>query len=212
MKCPSCGASTPVDAVVCPYCETRLTSPEATSRAAIFERVRSSPAYLGRERPERLESLPKLGPLSKVIIPLFFGMFVLVSGFMVVMMVGAAGFLGFGFPGGFSIIPLIMAIVPIGFVVIGIAGGVYVWNQAQRADNAPLQTKPAIVTGKRTQVSGGRNSSASTHYFVTFEDESAQRQEHRVWDGNMYGRLSEGDAGVLFLRDDLAVDFDRVEV
>jgi hypothetical protein len=81
------------------------------------------------------------------------------------------------------------------------------------AENGELTTKPVLVTSKRTQVSGGgNNSSASTHYFVTFEDESGRRKEHRVWDGNMYGRLSEGDAGVLFLRGEFAVDFDRVMV
>lgn len=214
MKCPSCGASTPVDAVVCAYCETRLVSPESSSRAAMFERIRCSREYLNRERAERVDSLPKVGILAKVLVPVFFGVFVLVAGFMVVMSVGMSGMvMGAGFGGGFSLIPLLMAIVPLGFIVVGITGGIYAWKQVDQADNAPLVSQGAIVIGKRTQVSGGgRNSSASTHYYATFEDEAGERDEYRLWDGMMYGRLSEGDAGVLFLRGNLAVDFDRVEM
>lgn len=106
-----------------------------------------------------------------------------------------------------------MAIVPRGVIAIGITGGIYAWKQVDQADNAPLVTRAAIVTDKRTEVrGGGRNSSASTHYYATFEDESGARDEYRVWDGMMFGRLAAGDAGVLFLRGNLAVDFDRVEV
>jgi len=214
MKCPSCGANTPVDAMVCAYCDTLLVSPESTSRAAMFQRIRQSREYLGRERAERVDSLPKVGILGKVFVPAFFGVFALVAGMMFVTMVGMSGLvMGSGFGGGFSLIPLFMAVVPLSFIVIGIAGGVHSWKKIDQAERAPLVTRPAIVTGKRAQVSGGgRNSSASTHYFATFEDESGQRDEYRLWGGTMYGRLSEGDAGVLFLRGNLAVDFDRVEM
>lgn len=214
MKCPSCGANTPVDAVVCAYCETRLVSPETSSRAAMFERIRNSREYLNRERPERVDSLPRMGMAEKMIAPIFLGVFVMASAFIFLMMVGMSGvFAGLGLGSGFSLVPLFMAIVPLGFIVIGITSKIYAWKQINAADSAPLVTRPAFVTGKRTQVSGGgQNSSASTQYYATFEDESGQRDEFRLWGGTMYARLSDGDAGVLFLRGNLAVDFDRVEM
>jgi hypothetical protein len=70
-----------------------------------------------------------------------------------------------------------------------------------------------IVTGKRNHVSGGgQNSSARTTYFVTCEREDGTRQEYQVWDGNMFGRMSDDDAGVLFTKQEYGLDFDRVAI
>jgi len=47
---------------------------------------------------------------------------------------------------------------------------------------------------------------------VTCETEDGSRDEYQVWDGKMYGKVSAGDAGSLFLRSNYGLDFDRVRV
>ncbi|PQO39402.1 hypothetical protein C5Y96_02110 [Blastopirellula marina] len=113
----------------------------------------------------------------------------------------------------FSIIPFCMGIVPLGMFVMGVFMAIRMFQNFQTMRDGKVDAIAAIVTGKRTQVSGGgENSSASTSYFVTFEFEDGQRREFPVLDGSLYGRVSEDDAGVLFSRDKFAVDFDRVRV
>ena len=64
---------------------------------------------------------------------------------------------------------------------------------------------------KRTAVSGGSgNTSATTSYHLTAEFEDGNRAEFQPIHAELYGRLVEGDAGVLFSRAWVALDFDRV--
>ena len=68
-----------------------------------------------------------------------------------------------------------------------------------------------IIAGKRTAVSGGgKNSSATTSYFVTAEFQDGRREEFATLTPQVYSKVAEEDAGVLFLRDQYALDFDRV--
>ena len=54
--------------------------------------------------------------------------------------------------------------------------------------------------------------SAKINYFVTCETEDGSREEFQLSDGAMYGKMSSGDAGILFLRANYGLDFDRVSV
>jgi hypothetical protein len=150
----------------------------------------------------------------------FFVLFIGFSAVMCVVALGMAGVFGFmglrsghGFGAAMSIIPLFFAIVPIGFVGLGVFLLMKSRKQMKSLDKDPVQTNAVIVVDKRTQVSGGTGDrSASTSYFVTCESEDGSRQEYQVWDGNLYGRMTAGDAGVLFVRAGYGLDFDRVRV
>ncbi|MEI2775192.1 MAG: DUF2500 domain-containing protein [Tetrasphaera sp.] len=61
---------------------------------------------------------------------------------------------------------------------------------------APLLNRPATVVAKRTGISGGGNSSASSHYFATFEFPDRSREEFGLR-GEDYGLLAEGDQGTV---------------
>ncbi|RCS46494.1 DUF2500 family protein [Bremerella cremea] len=114
---------------------------------------------------------------------------------------------------GFALIPFCMGVVPLGMLGLGVYLAITQFKKMQSLETGELATLPAIVAGKRTMLSGGSgDSSASTYYYVTFEFEDGQRQEYPVWDGSLYGRVSEEDAGVLFLREQHALDFDRVRI
>ena len=196
MKCPDCGASLPPEARRCEYCGS--TAPERvhppSSRAGDFHRILQSSAYANRNAAERLEALPKLSQLEAAIPIVFFCIFIGASILIGLVML-------FVFP--------CAAIVPAGFVVVGVMMMIRTTEKMKERAAAPVLARAAIVTGKRTSVSGGRgNSSASTHYFATFELEDGSRHEY-IADNALYGRLAESDAGVLFTRADLVVAFDR---
>ena len=71
------------------------------------------------------------------------------------------------------------------------------WEQRRANQSEPVLTFPARVIGKRDSVSGGgRNTSARTRYFVTFERLDLQRVELEV-EGPEFGLLAVGDAGRL---------------
>ena len=196
MKCPDCGASLPPEARRCEYCGS--TAPERdhppSSRAGHFHRILQSSAYANRNAAERLAALPELGQLQMAIPIVFFGIFIAISIVIALVML-------FVFP--------CAVIVPLGFVAVGVMAMIRTTNKVKERASAPVLARAAIVTGKRTSVSGGSgNSSASTNYFATFELEDGSRHEY-IADNALYGRLAESDAGVLFTRADLVVAFDR---
>lgn len=214
MKCPSCGASLPDDSLTCEYCGSRTSSPSQHHDQDIFRRVKQSPQYADRLSVQRIEKLPKPNVREMIFLGVFFTMFCGITLFIAVMAIGMGGFVGFsgrGFP--FAIIPVCMGVVPIGMFAFGIFMAVKMFQRYQSMRDGKVEAVPAIIAGKRTQVSGGSgDSSASTAYFVTFEFEDGQRKEFPVFDGSLYGRVSEDDAGILFSREQFAVDFDRVRV
>jgi hypothetical protein len=161
-----------------------------------------------------LAALPRLPAIAKII-PLFVaGAFILASVFgLLITLSVAGGFAAFGgsFGGGMSLIPLAMAICPLAFIGLGIAIGVMFFKKMRHFDESPVVARAVLITSKRMSVTGGSgDSSASTDYFVTAEFEDGSREEFQAMTPQFYGRLAERDAGVLFTRATLALDFDRV--
>lgn len=214
MKCPSCGASLPEDSLTCEYCGSRTTPPSQQHDQDIFRRVKQSPQYADRLSTERVQRLPKPGVGQMIFIVVFFTIFCGISLFIAVMAIGIGGVASLSenaFP--FSLIPFCMGIVPIGMFAFGIFMAIKLFQRFQLMRDGKVDAAAAIIVGKRTQVSGGSgDSSASTAYFATFEFEDGERKEFMVYDGSLFGRISEDDAGVLFSREKFAVDFDRVRV
>ena len=218
MKCPNCGADNAPEHGTCNYCGTHISISPRAGRSAVFARVKSSTEYANRNSPQRHARLPSYNSFHKAIPVIFFAVFIGGSGMMVVIALGMAGVFGlFGFRAGggfgvaFSLAPLFMAIVPAGFVALGIFMFRSMRKKMAAIEDAPVEPIPVIVVDKRTQVSGGSGDrSASTHYFVTCEAEDGERKEFQVWDGQMYGRMSGDDAGILFVRAGYGLDFDRL--
>jgi hypothetical protein len=220
MKCKSCGADNPADIAACAYCGTHLPMSMSTEKAAIFARIKASDEYRQRDSSERHSRLPKYGAIQKTFLLVFFVMFIGGGGMMLIVLLGMAGLFGmFGveFGGGlgraFSLGPLCMAVVPLGFVILGIFLLLKTRKKVDSIQNDPVQAIAVIVVDKRTHVSGGSgDSSASTNYFLACETEDGERKEYQIWDGQMYGRISADDAGILFVRAGYGLDFDRIAV
>ncbi len=186
-------------------------------QSTIFARIKASREYAASTSTERQARLPSHSSFQKAIPLVFFAVFIGASGMMVAIALGMAGVFGlFGFRAGggfgaaFSLAPLFMAIVPAAFVVLGIFMFRSLRKKMSTIEDARVEPTPVIVVDKRTHVSGGSgNSSASTNYFVTCETEDGERTEYQVWDGQLYGRMSGTDAGMLFVRAGYGLDFDR---
>jgi hypothetical protein len=183
--------------------------------------VRSSAEFASKDSPERHARLPKYNAFHKAFVIVFFVVFIGMSGGMCVMglvLSGAFGLVGSQMGDGpgamLGLLPLLLFMaVAAGFVAFGI----FLWRTIHRKmtaiEQSPVAALSVIVLDKRTHVSGGSgDSSASTHYFATCEREDGSREEYQLWDGNLYGRLSAGDAGILFTRAGYGLDFDRVPV
>ncbi len=214
MKCPSCGASLPEDSLTCEFCGSVTATPSQHHDQDTFRRIKESAQYRQRNDPQRIERLPKPGLGSKIFLGVFFTIFCAICLAGVIMTVVMSGFVGSmqGFR-GLAIIPFCMGIVPLGMLCLGVYLAITQFQKMQSLESGELTAQPVIVVGKRIMVSGGgEDSSATTIYFVTFESEDGERREHQVWDGSLYGRISEEDAGVLFLREQYALDFDRVRI
>lgn len=148
----------------------------------------------------------------------FFVVFIVISAviaFMALGMAGIFGAVGFSHTGhmgsGIAIVPAFMALMPAGFVVLGIFMITKHRKTLTAYQSAPPLSHAVVITAKRTQVYGGGNdSSASTRYFLTAQYEDGRREEFSVMTPGLYGRVAEGDAGILFVRSSYALDFDRV--
>ena len=224
MQCESCGAQLSQGRTTCEYCGStwdRVAPPSIGTQTAdsdAFQQIKHSAAWADRNSPLRHANLPHMPALATVAPIVFFVVFIAVSGFIACMALGMAGIfgaIGFShagpFGGGIAVIPAFMAVVPIGFVVLGtfmIVKHRKTMNAFQEAATVP---HAAVIAAKRTQVSGGgNNSSASTRYYITAQFEDGRRQEFALMTPDLYGRVTEGDAGILFIRADYALDFDRI--
>lgn len=109
----------------------------------------------------------------------------------------------------FSLFPVLffaVFILVFGVILTTLLRNVRRWRQ----DNAsPVLTVPAKITGKRTQVSGGRNTMAATCYYATFEVESGDRMELAMT-GEQYALLTEADLGKLTFQGARYLGFERV--
>lgn len=118
------------------------------------------------------------------------------------MSMGFGGFGGFGLFGAafFLIFFLVLGI----FLVTAIQGA----RQWRRNNHSPQLTVPAVISSKRTRVSGGGNHHAHTSYYITFQVESGDRMELSV-SGPEYGLLAEGDQGSLTFQGTRYLSFRR---
>lgn len=214
MKCPSCGASLPEDSLTCEYCGSRTTPPSQQHDRDIFRRVKESPLYADRLSAARIEKLPKPGVWSLIPVIIFFTLFCGGTLFMSIMVIAVGGMFSLSEQSfSFAFIPFCMGLVPLGMFAFGIFMAVSMFKRFKLMNSGKVEAVPAIIVGKRTQVSGGSgDSSASTAYFATVEFEDGERKEFTIYDGSLYGRISEDDAGILFSREQFAVDFDRVRM
>ena len=220
MKCPYCGAEASAARGECEYCGAAVDAPktpENVSRDAVFERVVASEEYARRDSPERHAALPSIPAIMQVVPAIFLVGFICVGGFMALMalsmtgLVGAVGFSVHPAGGLFGLVGLMFALVPVGFVVLGVFLLKKHFEKMRSFGQAPIEGEAVIIVGKRTAVSGGgRNSSASTAYFLTVEFPDGRREEFATLTPGLYAKVAEDDAGVLFIRDRLALDFDRV--
>jgi hypothetical protein len=189
MRCESCGAQLPNGQTNCEYCGStwdRAIPAEAVdgpSEGNPFDQIKQSAAWAARNSPSRQASLPRMPVLAAIAPMIFFVIFIGGAGFMAFMMLGVAGIFGAvgfshggAFGAGVSIIPAFMAIVPIGFIVLGVFMFLKFRTKMTDFQNSPTRAHAALIAGKRTQVSGGgQNSSASTSYFITAEFEDGRR-------------------------------------
>jgi hypothetical protein len=220
MKCQSCGAEIASNQSACEYCGCRAPIPaplpaqsigESQSAGEVFTAIRQSPAYRDRESSDRIARLPGLRA-AETMVPLVGGCFftaVALVMFIIFMSVGSMASRQFG---GAGAIPMLMAIVPFGFVCIGIAIIVMSLKKQSDFSSSPILARPAVATTKRTAVSGSKDTAVSTSLFMTFEFEDGSRVELRPVVDKLFGQIAEGDAGVLFSRSDVALDFDRVRI
>ncbi|UQZ37069.1 DUF2500 domain-containing protein [Paenibacillus sp. PK3_47] len=95
-----------------------------------------------------------------------------------------------------TVIPIFLALM-IGIVAVSAGRGLLQWS---RNNKAPLQTVPARIVSKRSEVrqqaQEDTSSRTSTTYYLTFEDETGLRTEFKV-EGSEFGMSAEGDRGVL---------------
>lgn len=220
MKCPYCAAEVSSASRECQYCGAEIDRPRAPgplSRDAVFEQILASSEYGRRNSPERHASLPKIPAFMQVLPIVFLVVFIGIGGFMAVMALGITGLfgaVGFGMhPAGglFGLVGLLFGLVPIGFVILGIFLMKKHLEKMRSFGQAEIKGEAVIIAGKRTAVSGGgENSSASTTYFLTAEFQDGRREEFAALTPQIYAKVAEEDAGVLFLRDQYALDFDRV--
>ena len=160
-------------------------------------------------------------PASATVGPVIgLAVFIAVSGFIAFMALGMAGIFGaVGFSaagplgGGIAVVPAFMALVPVGFVVLGLVGILKHSKAMSDFQSGSTMAYAAMIAAKRAQVSGGgKHSSASTSYFITAEFEDGRRVEYAVMTPGLYGKVAQGDAGILFIRGKYALDFDRIIV
>ncbi len=198
MICFSCGATLPEDLWTCEYCGSRTAPPQSSekqSKASIFRRIKESPAYAQRQAPSRLHKIPNPSAFPLI-----------VTGIGLVAWCAAGIFITFMFfkVGG------LLGLVPLTMVIVSVTISLAMSGRFFRARIGPVKTEAAIVTGKRTKVGGGKH--PSTHYYLTCEFENGKRIEFPIYAESVYGRVAEDDAGIIFLRNDYAVDFERVVI
>lgn len=104
------------------------------------------------------------------------------------------------------VIIIIFFIIITGVILISIAKGV---KEHFRNNSMEETTIPARIITKRTHVWGGHgDTSASTSYYVTFEDECGNRMEFSVRN-SFFGMYAEGDKGMLTHQGTRFLHFER---
>jgi hypothetical protein len=193
MQCASCGADISLPSTRCEYCgathaPVAAAVPAPPSRTMALGQVNASAHYARCGTPERLAALPDRS---------------VVKGWVPVVMLAVFTVLGLAAADAKALVPLVI------FGLIIAAS----FRKTRGYRQAPVWARAAVLVGKPTEVAGGSGESgATTRYFLTAECEDATRGEFEALTPDLYGRLVEGDAGVLFTRAAYALDFDRVVV
>lgn len=97
-----------------------------------------------------------------------------------------------------TVLPIFLALI-VGIIAVSAGRGLLQWS---RNNNSPLQSIPARIVSKRSEVrqqqsqDEGSSSRTSTTYYLTYESEDGVRREFKV-DGHEYGMSAEGDRGLL---------------
>ncbi|MEM1126866.1 MAG: hypothetical protein AAGI71_09470 [Bacteroidota bacterium] len=186
MTCSTCGATAPVGAVACPYCEAALvfdTTIDTRSRDDLFAFVKASDAYARRDDPQHIgllalqEAGRRAGKADHRQTALFLG---------AVAVGGIALWQGHWY--------IAAALVAAWWGYRKLTGAPPIVSEGVAIEEA----EAALITAKRTQVNAGA-AETSTDYFVTVELEDGTRHELAVLTGIVYGDLAEGDAGVAYL-------------
>lgn len=215
VHCPHCGAPFGErDARFCSFCGTerpaptpsagRAWAPNAPERFAAAERHPSVPELLKRTPSSTKYTLN--GACGVV----FLAVFCLFALGMAATFVGAGG-LGahtfgsnaFGVGGGF------LALVPLAIAGVGLAGFVHHVRRLARFESAGLERTIVLVVDERVAVSGGDR--AHTTYYATLEGQDRQRKEHRI-DAKLAGQIAPDDLGMAYVKDDVLLDFQRIDV
>lgn len=201
--CQHCGATIKSQgARFCEFCGTELVREGAPRMQTRDEALRTRFELLNEHGDLRrlMKHTPKAEPPPSNLGILIIGPFIVL---FIVFFMKTAG--GMGAPSFFFIVPLLM-LGAIGFAVVKSVSGTAKYR------SAPLQRRPAIVVDERTKVSGGgKNSSASTTYYVTLEFEDGQRREFTVGT-RLAGSVTEGDAGVAYTKHEHLAAFERISV
>lgn len=208
LPCAECGARPKRrEDRFCAFCGHELPRPVAAvptpsvAREARFENARRSAAYAHALQHEPSTRHLALGGTFGTVFLVFFAVVALGIGGVGCSM-GALSGSGFGltFSGIFTL-------VPIGMAAFAIFAAVKSAQRTSAIVNSPTDRRLAVVRDERTAVSGGgRNSSASTQYYVTLEYEEGGRKEHPV-DPGLASRVAPGDLGVACERGGYLVDF-----
>ncbi|MBK7878348.1 MAG: hypothetical protein IPJ77_22055 [Planctomycetes bacterium] len=202
--CSYCGTErpTPASPVVLP--PPVVVAPSTADRFAAAERHPSVPELLTRAPSTTKHTLN--GACGVVFLAVF----------CVIAFAMAAAFLGGGAFGArtlrsnlFGVGGGLLALVPLAIAGVALAGFIVHSRRLSRFQRAELVRTLALVVDERVAVSGGKH--ASTTYFATLEGKDRQRREHRV-DAQLAGRIAPNDLGMAYVKDDVLLDFQRIDV
>lgn len=199
-RCTGCGAKAPEGAEVCAYCgetiavaEAPVAAPAVSSRLAQFDALADHPSFAKwmewRPAPEAESSEPRYSLLE--------GAFVVIVAVMIVLSISGGPIVSIYGPR--IVLPLALAGL-LGFVLFAW------WRKPSTRAAPPAKPYPAIVVAKRAETT-----ERSTRYFATLEFRTGRRREYPV-DGEFFGLLADGDAGVAYVAEDDLVTFKTLSV
>ena len=202
-ECRHCGATIKSQgARFCEFCGTEIVREDAP-RMQTRDEAKQTRFDLLREHPDIGGLLRATPQIEKP--PLNYGILFMAPVIIVFLIFFMNMASGAGAPGFFFIVPLVI------LAAVGFAAFKTLINSSQY-HSAKLTRRPAIVIDERTEVSGGgENSRARTTYFVTLEFEDGTRREFTVGT-RLAGSLTEGDAGVAYLKHEHLAAFERLSV
>lgn len=211
MKCQSCGANLPDDVVSCEYCGCLNANHIAKQEQSTFQRIMDSPQYANATLPETLSRIPS--PSAKR-----WGMFALgtlaVAVAALILMFGAMQIGEWLFRSLrmelLSYVPFFAGVLLFVIFLGGIVVTFVLLLKAIAARSEKVEAVPAVVIRKCT--SAAQSEPSLTSNFVTVAFESGEHEEFRVWGDALFERISQEEVGVLYLREDYIVDFDRVRI